>query len=225
MFERVCVVGRGRVGSAIASRLLQRGLQLGQDGDLWILCVPDMAVAQVAGSISPGPWVAHVAGALPLSALDPHVNRFSLHPLQTFVRWRGAEQLDGAWCAVTAETDEAEARADWLAKILGLRAFPLADRERPLYHAAAVMTSNYLVTLYRAASRLILSTGAPPEALIPLLRRTVDNGFELTGPIARGDWETVERHISAIRDAVPELEVVYRTLADATVMLNAEQVD
>jgi predicted short-subunit dehydrogenase-like oxidoreductase (DUF2520 family) len=139
-----------------------------------------------------------------------------VHPLQTFTRARGAEQLDGAWAAVTAETDEARARALWLAEILGLHPFELDDAARPLYHAGAAIASNYLVTLYRAASRLLDDAGAPPEALVPLMRRTIENGFELTGPIARGDWATVDRHLDAIREREPELEEMYTALAGVT---------
>jgi predicted short-subunit dehydrogenase-like oxidoreductase (DUF2520 family) len=160
-----------------------------------------------------------VSGATPLAALDPHERRFSLHPLQTFVPDGGPEQLDGAWAAITAETAEALAVARTLADTLGLRPFELADDQRTLYHAGAVFASNYLVTLERAASLLVETAGAPREALRPLLARTVENGFELTGPIARGDWSTVEAHRAAIHAARPELEDVYDALADATARL------
>ena len=118
--------------------------------------------------------------------------------------------------AVTAESDEARERALWLAATLGLRPFELADDARPLYHAGAAVASNFLVTLQRAATRLFEDAGAPPEALVPLMRRTIENGFELTGPIARGDWATVDSHLAAIRAAEPELEELYATLAEAT---------
>jgi predicted short-subunit dehydrogenase-like oxidoreductase (DUF2520 family) len=103
--------------------------------------------------------------------------------------------------------------------MLGLRPFELADRQRTLYHAGAVFASNYLVALERAAALLFEAAGAPREALMPLMRRTIENGFELTGPIARGDWATVESHRAAIREARPELEHLYETLAGATVAL------
>ncbi|HET7046435.1 MAG TPA: DUF2520 domain-containing protein [Gaiellaceae bacterium] len=198
------------------ARLAERGIPLREDAALVLLCVPDAAIGEVARSLERGPFVAHVSGATPLAALDPHVRRFSLHPLQTFTRGRGAEQLDGAWAAVTAETDEARAVATELADTLGLRAFELADAARPLYHAGAAIASNYLVTLHRAASRLLERAGAPPEALVPLMTRTIENGFELTGPIARGDWATVDAHLAAIRAGAPELEPLYRVLAEAT---------
>lgn len=218
MFKRVSVVGHGRVGSTIDARLRERDLVREEDGeaDLVLLCVPDAAIREAAASIRPGPWVAHVSGATPLAALDPHVRRFSVHPLQTFTRKRGAEQLDGAWAAVTAETDEARARGRWLAGTLGLHPFDLRDDRRAAYHAGASIASNYLVALYRAASRLFDAAGAPPEALDPLMRRTIENGFELTGPIARGDWTTVEAHLAAIRAYAPQLEGMYRALAEVT---------
>jgi predicted short-subunit dehydrogenase-like oxidoreductase (DUF2520 family) len=188
-----------------------------EDGaELVLLCVPDGAIAEVAGTIAPGPWVAHVSGATPLAALDPHELRFGLHPLQTFTRSRGPEQLDGAWAAVTAETPAAVEGGFELARTLGLEPFELDEAARVLYHAGAAVASNYLVTVHRVASELFEAAGAPPEALVPLMRRTVENGFELTGPIARGDWETVERHRRAIGEARPEYERLYDVLAEAT---------
>jgi len=219
MVKSVNVIGRGRVGSALAARLEERGVELREVGaELTLLCVPDTAIRDVARGLSLGQgWIGHVSGATPLSALDPHERRFSLHPLQTFTRSRGPEQLDGAWAAVTAETDEARGQARELARTLGLEPFELDDADRPLYHAGAVVASNYLVTLHDAAAGLLASAGAPPEALEPLMRRTIENGFELTGPIERGDWATVEAHREAIRAARPDLEPLYDVLAEATV--------
>jgi predicted short-subunit dehydrogenase-like oxidoreductase (DUF2520 family) len=78
------------------------------------------------------------------------------------------------------------------------------------------MASNFLVTLYRASRELVEAAGAPPEGLLPLMRRTIDNGFELTGPISRGDWATVEAHLAAIHEHAPESEDLYRAMARAT---------
>jgi predicted short-subunit dehydrogenase-like oxidoreductase (DUF2520 family) len=119
--------------------------------DLVLLCVPDAAIRDVARAIVPGPWIAHVSGATPVAALDPHVRRFSVHPLQTFTRARGAEQLDGAWAAVTGENDTARAHARWLATLLNLHPFDLQDEMRTAYHAGAAIASNYLVTSPRGA--------------------------------------------------------------------------
>jgi predicted short-subunit dehydrogenase-like oxidoreductase (DUF2520 family) len=217
MFKSVRIIGRGRAGSALGARLAELGLECTNgEADLVLICVPDAVIYEVAAGIAPGPWVAHVSGATPLAALTPHTRRFGLHPLQTFNRSGSAAQLDGAWAAVTAESADALSRGLWLAGRLGLRPFEISDSSRILYHAGAAIASNYLVTLYRSAKRLLESAGAPPEALVPLMRRTIDNGFDLTGPIARGDWATIDAHLAAIRKAAPELEQMYRALADVT---------
>jgi predicted short-subunit dehydrogenase-like oxidoreductase (DUF2520 family) len=217
VFRIINVVGRGRVGSAVAARLEQRGALLKQDGaELVLLCVPDSAIQDVAAGIQPGPWIAHVSGATPLRSLDPHVRRFSLHPLQTFTRARGPEQLDGAWGAVTADQEEGRQHGYWLAHELGLRPFDLRDDLRALYHAGAAIASNYLVTLHAAASRLLSTAGAPPEALVPLMSRTIENGFQLTGPIERRDRATVEAHVAALIAQAPDLLPMYRALAEIT---------
>lgn len=222
MFASVHVIGTGRAGGAIRARLVERGLRV-TDGraadptaELMLLCVPDHVIPEVARRVPIGPWVAHVSGATHLAALDPHVRRFSVHPLQTLTRERGQDQLDGAWAAISAETDDALGRARWLADVLGLRPFEIADADRTLYHSAAVIGGNFLVTLHAVATRLLAMAGAPPEAIGPLMTRTIENGFDLTGPIARGDWSTVEAHLEVLQERAPDLVPLYRALAEAT---------
>ena len=226
MIESIRIVGAGgRVGSTVSARLAERGVVLDAgEPELVLLCVPDRAIAEVAAEVRLGPWVAHVSGATPLSALDPHVRRFGLHPLQSFTKERGPEQLDGAWGAVSAETDEAQAAGFWLAETLGLRPFELDDANRAAYHAGAAFASNYLVTIREAGRSLLEVAGAPPDALDPLIRSVMDSDYELTGPIARGDWETVERHLGVIRAERPELEDLYLALAAATAVIAGREV-
>jgi predicted short-subunit dehydrogenase-like oxidoreductase (DUF2520 family) len=219
VFESVTVIGSsGRVGSAVSARLRERGVDVRAEGPaaLVLVCVPDRAIAEVARAVPVGPWVAHVSGATPLTALEPHVRRLSLHPLQTFTRERGPEQLDGAWGAVSGETEEARTLGFELARTLGLHPFELRDADRALYHAGAAFAASFLVTIYGAASELLRVAGAPPEALVPLMRRTIENGFAPTGPIDRGDWATVEAHRRAIAERVPRLAPLYDALAEAT---------
>ncbi|MGH2462939.1 MAG: Rossmann-like and DUF2520 domain-containing protein [Candidatus Limnocylindria bacterium] len=229
MISSVRVIGTGRAGTALATRLREAGLSVTAgrepiaDADLILLAVPDAAIAEVARAVPLGPWVGHVSGATSVTALDPHQQRFSLHPLQTLTLDGGPRQLDGAWAALTYETPEAGQVGRWLADQLGLHAFELADADKPLYHAGAAIASNFLVTLYRVAARLLVDSGAPPEALVPLMGRVIENGFQLTGPIARGDWATVDAHLAAIRERTPEIEPVYRALAEATRAVAAEQ--
>jgi predicted short-subunit dehydrogenase-like oxidoreductase (DUF2520 family) len=185
-----------------------------RDAELTLLCVPDTPFGTWPGDC-PRTRLDRTCQRSPLSALDPHEQRFSLHPLQTFTRERGPEQLDGAWAAVTAETDEARALGFELARVLGLEPFELADEARPLYHAGAAIASNYLVTLHRVASELFAAAGAPPEALEPLMLRTIENDFELTGPISRGGWSTVDAHLAAIPQRAPTSSPS-RRVAEAT---------
>jgi predicted short-subunit dehydrogenase-like oxidoreductase (DUF2520 family) len=226
VFESACVVGAGRVGKAIAGRLGERiptrtagrDLDCG-DADLVVLCVPDRAIQEAATAIPVGPWIAHTSGAQKLEALAPHERRFSLHPLQTFTLDRGPEQLDGAWAAMSGETAEALAAGSALAGLLGVRPFELDDEMRPLYHAAASFVSAFLVTVHDVAAELMEAAGGPPEALEPLMRRTIENGFQHTGPLVRDDWETVERHAEAIGARRPQLLSLYRALAETEASL------
>jgi predicted short-subunit dehydrogenase-like oxidoreductase (DUF2520 family) len=225
MIDSVNVVGAGgRVGSTVSARLAERGVRLdAQTPDVVLLCVPDRAIAGVAEGIEPGPWIGHVSGATPLCALEPHERRFGLHPLLSFTKARGPEQLDGGWAAVGAESDEGLAVAFELGALLGLRPFELDDAGRAAYHAGAAVASNYLVTLRTVAGALLDAAAAPPEALDALMRSVIDGGFELTGPIARGDWETVGRHLDVIRAEKPELEELYLVLARATAEIAGQE--
>lgn len=222
VFDAIHIIGTGRAGGAIRARLRQRRLRVtdGRDPDpsaeLVLLAVPDSVIAEVAAGVPIGPWVAHVSGATRLRQLEPHERRFSVHPLQTLTRERGAEQLDGAWAAISGEKEGALVRARWLAETLGLRPFEVADADRALYHAAAVLGGNSVVTLHRVATRLLAEVGAPAEAIVPLMARTIENGFDLTGPIARGDWTTVEEHLQALEERAPDLVPLYTALVEAT---------
>ena len=225
-FKSACVVGAGRVGKALAARLGERiptrttgrEVDVG-DAELVVICVPDRVIPEVARAIEPGPWVAHTSGACRLDALDPHERRFSFHPLQTFVLDLGAEQFDGSWAAVSGGDDEALAAGRELAEVLRVTPFELDDDERPLYHAAAHFASSFFATLHDVAADLMEAAGGPAEALEPLMRQTMENGFSHTGPLVRGDWATIERHVEAIGGRRPELLPLYRALADTEAAL------
>jgi predicted short-subunit dehydrogenase-like oxidoreductase (DUF2520 family) len=220
------VVGAGRLGTALAAALGERGYHvvgpLGRGesprADAVLLCVPDAeiepAAAQVAGSAR---FVGHTSGATPLTALAAAGGEsFGLHPLQTFAH--GGGNFEGAACAVAGTSAEALALAERLARDLGMDPFEIADHERPAYHAAASLASNFLVTLEAAAESL----GVPRERLAPLVRQTVDNwerlGAEraLTGPVARGDEQTVARQREAVEAARPELLPLWDALVELT---------
>jgi predicted short-subunit dehydrogenase-like oxidoreductase (DUF2520 family) len=205
---------------------LARGEAPGAPVDAVLLCVPDAEIERAAGaSAGWAPLVGHTSGATPLSALDAAAaDAFALHPLQTFTT--GGGRFDGAGCAVGGATPPALAAASAIARALGMRPFEIADTARPAYHAAASIASNFLVTLEAAAEQVAAGAGLEPaearELLAPLVRQTVENwaalGPEraLTGPVARGDEETVARQREAVVAAAPELESLWDELVAAT---------
>lgn len=234
---RCAVVGDGRLGRAIAAGLRDAGVTvdgpLGRgarcpDADVVILAVPDGEIANAAAAVerrSHGPLVGHCAGANTLDVLAPH-EAFSLHPLMT-VPDGGPSPLAGASAAIAGATPRALGVAEQLALHLGLTPIEVADEDRAAYHAAASIASNFLVTLEAAAERLAAGSGVERSALVPLVRATVENwaamGPEraLTGPIARGDAETVARQRAAIEQRAPDLLPLYDALAEATRRLAA----
>lgn len=172
-----------------------------------LLCVPDREIAAAAGAVGADCLVGHCSGAATLESLRPH-EAFSLHPLMTVAAGRPAA-FAGAGCAIAGSTDRALDVARGLAAALRMHAVVVSDGDRALYHAAASMASNYLVTLESAAERLAAGAGVPRELLVPLVRAAVENwaasgAGALTGPIARGDRETVARQRAAIAARAPE---------------------
>ncbi len=213
----IVVIGRGRLGTALAGALRGAGLRvdgpLGRGADaagagLVLLCVPDAEIAVAAAAVAPrgGLLVGHCSGATGLAVLAPH-EAFSLHPLMTVPR-EGA-RFAGAGCAIAGVTPRALRAAEGLADALGMVSARVDEADRAAYHAAASIASNFLVTLEAAAERLAGSAGVPRELLAPLVRATVENwaagGAQraLTGPIARGDEATVARQREAVAGARP----------------------
>lgn len=235
---RVAVVGRGRLGSALAGALRRAGTQtsgpLGRGADtgdcqVVVLCVPDGVIADAAAGIAPGRYVGHCSGATGLDVLSGH-EAFSLHPLMTFTASEPGPQdhrFAGAAAAVAGSSDPALALARALASTLGMVPIALAPADRPAYHAAASIASNFLVTLEAAAERVALSAGIDRHMLAPLVRATVENwvalgGAEaLTGPVARGDHATVLAQRQAVDERAPELLALFDALVDATGKLAA----
>jgi len=211
------VIGPGRAGLSLSRALTDAGWRalspVARDGDiagaaagadLVVVAVPDAAVAAVAGAIDPRPEtvVAHLAGSLGLDALAPHERRASLHPLVALPDpVIGAARLRGAWFAVAGDELVEKAVAD-----LGGRPLRVPDDQRTAYHAAACIASNHIVALLASVERVAAEAGVPLEAYLDLVRATVDNvaalgpAAALTGPAARGDWATIDRHRQVIPD-------------------------
>lgn len=227
------IVGSGRAGGAFALalaevgwgvELLLHGVPLAEvtDGvDMVLLCVPDPSVAEVAGSIRPNPDVvlAHCAGALTLDVLGGHQRRASVHPLVSLPSPPvGAVRLrDHAWFAVAGDPLAAELVDD-----LGGRVVRPPEGRRVAYHAAAVVASNHLVALLGQVQRIAADVEVPLAAFLDLAAASLGNVADLgptdalTGPVARGDWDTVRAHLAALD---PSEREAYVALARAAARL------
>ena len=226
------VVGAGRVGTALAAALrgagvdvegpLRRDEPIRSEGPV-LLCVPDRQIARAAQAILAPRLVGHTSGATTLDVLVAAGHEaFSVHPLMTIPHGAGADQLAGASAAVAGSTPRALRAARSLARAAGLRPIEIADADRAAYHAAASIAANLLVTLEDGAERLLATAGAGRDVLVPLVRAAVEawaaQGGEraLTGPIARGDRETVARQRAAVQQRTPDLLEVFDALTTAT---------
>jgi predicted short-subunit dehydrogenase-like oxidoreductase (DUF2520 family) len=231
----VRVIGPGRAGRSLQAAFEKAGWRaaapLGRDAsdaevraaargvDLLVIATPDASVTEVAAAVEPVATtvVAHVAGSLTLDALAPHGRRASLHPLRSIPD--GSTDLSGAWFAVAGDALASEA-----VEAIGGRAVTVEDtpRARALYHAAAVIASNHVVALLGQVERVAADAGVPLDAFFDLVRGTVDNvellgpRRALTGPVARGDWDTVRAHLDALPDSERD---AYRALADIAARL------
>jgi predicted short-subunit dehydrogenase-like oxidoreductase (DUF2520 family) len=203
--------------------------EAGRAADLVLIATPDAAIADTGLALAPGlrsgALVVHLSGACPLEELDklraerPDVAVGALHPLQSLPSVeQGVTRLPGSWCAVDGPVE-----VERLALTLGMRPFRVAPGQRARYHAAATIASNHLVALLGQAVRVAEAAGVPPEALFALVRASIANVDELgardalTGPVARGDADTIARHL----DALPVDErAAYRVLAREALRLS-----
>jgi len=205
------VIGPGRAGRALSQALADAGWEVlpprgrgddladaGAEVDLLVVATPDRSIAEVAAAVTPdvGTVVAHMSGALGLDVLGRHPRCGSLHPLVALPsEGQAAARLRGAWWAVAGDPLVRDAVA-----ALDGRTIEVPDPARARYHAAACIASNHLVALLGQVERVAAGIGVPMAAFLDLVRGTVDNVAELgpraalTGPVARGDWDTVERH-------------------------------
>lgn len=227
------VAGRGVVArsTVVAASELHATAQtvegVGRGVDVIIIATPDASIATVAASVvgaaAPGVLVVHLAGSLGLDVFDaagrrrPDVRYAALHPLVS-IPTPDPRHLDRGWCAVAGDPDVYE-----LADTLGLQAFTVADGDRARYHACAAIAANHVVALLSQVERLAKSAGVPREALYPLVRGVLDNceaigpRDALTGPVMRGDRETIDRHLAAL---APEERALYRALAAEALRLS-----
>lgn len=198
--------------------------------DLLVIAARDDHIESTA--IRLAPFAANVRGAIHMSgfktidSLAPFgrsgIAIGSFHPLQSLSDPEtGARSLAGAWAGVTAHEPLFHLLTD-LATSLDMVPFRLLDALKPVYHAAAAAASNYVVAALDLAGVLLESASVPFEALAPLTRTAVSNAFvqgprhALTGPIARGDWETVKGQLEGVASVQPDRSKQFRLMAEAT---------
>ena len=232
---RVRIIGPGRAGTSL-HRALQRAHWsmaplMGRDDDpraaaadvdLVVLATPDAVVADLAAAIEPNPdtVVAHLSGSLGLDPLAGHPRRAVLHPLVALPDpERGAERLVGAWfgLAVAGDPLVEEVVAELHGQIVRV-----GEGDWVRYHAAAVIAANHVVALLGQVERVAATIGAPLAAYLDLARGALEDVADLgpaaalTGPVRRGDTDTVARHL----DALPEPEQsAYRALSEEAARL------
>lgn len=203
--------------------------------DLILIAVSDDAIPDLVGSLAQqlptdaAPFILHVSGRSGAALLAPLAQRGALtaavHPAMTFAGDPAQEvaRMVGARFVVTADTTAAIAAAQALVALLGGIMEQVAEAQRALYHAALCHAANHLVTLIAGASDALAAAGiAEPGALLgPLVRAALDNSLDrglaaLSGPLLRGDGDTIVDHVSALSATSPHLLPAYRAMATAT---------
>ena len=214
-------------------RVTTTGQQVADASDLTFITTPDAFIESVASRIkwTPGYNVVHCSGADSTAILDKARQQGAsvgvFHPLQTFAGLQQAiENIPGTTFAIESE-EPLLSKLKEMAVALGGNFIQLKASDKVAYHAAAVFASNYLVTLVKMSSDLWRTFSIPSDqaikALLPLMRGTLHNietiGLPqcLTGPIARGDTGTIQKHLNDIVDKTPALLNSYKELGLQTI--------
>lgn len=213
------------------------------EAQLVFITIPDREIPNVSeliaqrGGFRRGQVVAHTSGAHPSDELigvkEAGAYPVSIHPLQSFADVNTAmENIPGSYFALEGDA-RAMPPAEQVVADLGGKAFNISARDKALYHAAACIASNYLVSLMHFSTGLYkqfgLSREEAFEALFPLIQGTINNIAKvgpvkaLTGPVARGDVPTIAGHLPALAGVGPEEEMLYRMLGLYTVGVAREK--
>lgn len=214
-------------------------ISLAKEADVVLITTSDHAICSVAeevaegGGFRQGQTVMHMSGSMSSEVLFPAketgARTVSIHPLQSCASVeRAIENIPGSIFSIEGDED-AYPVAKQLVTDMGGEYFFITAEAKPLYHAAACVASNYLVSLVDLSWRLMEKAGMPrnmaAQALLPLMEGTIKNiqrmGIPqaLTGPISRGDVETVEEHLDAMSKQAPDLVPLYSYLGKHTLLL------
>lgn len=207
-----------------------------ENSDFIFLSVPDAEIVNIATKIAPivknEQVIAHLSGAIPSSVINfLNAETMSIHPLKSFTNPEvAADTISGTLFAVEGNK-KALAKVEKIVKAIGGKFIVIKTEDKPLYHIAAVLVSNYPVTLFHIAKLIFTSIGFSKDnstkALLNLLAGTMKNietvgtPNALTGPIERGDISTIQIHLEAIED--PFLLSIYKTVGSATLNVAEEK--
>ena len=218
------------------------------EAHFWLIATADGDISPIAKTLAshsrlaPGNIVFHCSGSLSAKILEPlseqGLHTASVHPIHSFADPLHSQQsFSGSYCAMEGHPN-ALADLEWLFAGIGGNTFRLDNSrnstdQKALYHAATAMASNHLVTLLNSALDMLQHAGIERskarELLAPIVAQTADNVHRhdcvtaLTGPVARGDKDTIERHLAAIQQHTPELLPLYKMLAQQTLPLAEQQ--
>jgi len=240
---RIVAVAGGPATPERAARFLPDvpvldAIAVAKAAEVVVIATPDAVIGPVceemaaAGALDTANAVVHASGATGLDALAPAAaagaSTLSVHPLQTCPTVEaGVERIPGSTFAVTAADDDGFALGERLVRDAGGLPVRIDDELKPLYHAAAVFASNYVVTVSALAEELGLAAGIedPIAAFAPLQEATLANvarvgpAEALTGPAVRGDAITLQRNLEALDRYAPEAVRSYVVLADLALAL------
>lgn len=210
--------------------------------NLWLITTPDNAIQEVcealseSGVLAPGNIVLHCSGSLSSKIIrlpDEQCYRASVHPIHSFADPAiSLSTFAGSSCAVEGD-DQATGLLNQLFSSIGGNCFALQSAKKALYHAATVMACNNLVALLAMSKQMLaeadIDPGQQEQILNPLIRQTVDNYLSsadptdsLTGPISRGDYNTVEAHLDALSPRRQWLDA-YAVLGETAVSIAQQQ--
>jgi len=242
------IAARNPAAARRAVRFIGAGAPVGladprlQSASVLLITTSDSAVVEVARELAQrgkgtearqGKVVLHTCGSLPAAALLPLKLRGaaigSLHPYQTVPSPQaGVRNLRGCFWALEGDRRALRVAREWVRRLDGV-SFSIRPQEKTLYHLSAFIVCPTVVTLMAQATRLLKQAGVPLRISRPMLRQFVTetaNNFAdlgarkaLTGPAVRGDWETIRRHLTALRSSAPEFEPVYQSLLQAMLTL------
>ncbi|KUK10411.1 MAG: NADP oxidoreductase, coenzyme F420-dependent [Clostridia bacterium 41_269] len=232
-----------RAAEVTGSRWFKDPADLASRCQLLFITTPDSAIRETAeklakkGAFFKGQVVAHMSGSLKADVLSPARDFgafvLSIHPIQSCADVeQGIKNLSRSVFSLEGDREGIEVGRR-IVEALGGRYFILSGEDKALYHAALCMVSNYLVALFSIGSQILLAAEMDKtlfaEAILPLMEGTLENlrhlkpSAALTGPIARGDAETVEAHLRALKAKVPQYLEVYRLLGLEALKLSREK--